>query len=578
MRTETLTTTLDAESAGRVAGELLARQSEGLRLYRPRKEQMTIHLSKAKELLVRGGNIAGKTVAALTEFASCVTGVQLIGCDDRPIPFKYKTRDPFEVWVIGYDERHIGGTIWPKLFQPGLFRVIRDQITGTLRAWKPWLPEDKARELETEPSPQLIPERLLFPDGKSFAWSSKADHVFTSCQLTNGNKIYAFSSGSVPGQGRPVKFILIDEDIVNPEAVPEWIARLTMAPASKCGGKRVMHGRILWSAWPWSKNDALVLMSRRAAEEDRVPPDVEEVLLTFSGNPYVPEEERRTAMKAWAAHGPHVLLARDQGQFVQGLELVFPQFSVATHCMPGTQHDEIEKELLAEDWRVPAEWTKYLVLDPGTATPGVLFAAVPPPHLGNFLVIYDEILGNQIDASRLARMVCEKSSGVSYENFIIDAHAARTTPMGFGKTVHDHYRDAWNQFNLKSRISGSSFCLGSDDIGARNLTISSWLETRSDGSTKIRIIKHKCPQLIETFHRYHRQVTKDAISEKTVEKKCDLISCLGYLVASNPTYMPPDQAVAVESSGMLAFRAHQKAKEAREGHGSGFYVGSGSAA
>ena len=102
-----------------VAAERNRRQREALKLYRPMDKQAAFHDSPASERIVRGGNRSGKSMSAFAETASAATGIPIIGPNGSPLPFKYPTKRPLLIWVIGYDQRHVGGTIYRMLFRPG---------------------------------------------------------------------------------------------------------------------------------------------------------------------------------------------------------------------------------------------------------------------------------------------------------------------------------------------------------------------------------------------------------------------------------------------------------------------------
>ena len=175
-----------------VAAERNRRQKEALRLYRPMEKQAVFHNSSASERIVRGGNRSGKSMSAFAETASAATGIPITGPNGAPLPSKYPTDRPLLIWVIGYDQRHIGGTVYRMLFNPGAFRIIKDLKTEEWRVWRPWEKEDQDREDECKDAPPLIPKRLINPQG--WAWENKSERVFTVCRLRNGTEIHAFSS------------------------------------------------------------------------------------------------------------------------------------------------------------------------------------------------------------------------------------------------------------------------------------------------------------------------------------------------------------------------------------------------
>src|SRR6056297_333022 len=70
--------------------------------------------------------VTALAITASAEFASAVTGIDIVGADGEPISRKYPKRDML-CWVIGWDLAHIGQTIYRVLFEPNYFRVIPDE-------------------------------------------------------------------------------------------------------------------------------------------------------------------------------------------------------------------------------------------------------------------------------------------------------------------------------------------------------------------------------------------------------------------------------------------------------------------
>jgi hypothetical protein len=511
-----------------VVAELSRREQEGLRLFRPRPEQMPFFLSRASERLVRGGNRSGKTVAAAVEVASAAMGIPITGIDGEELPFHYPKR-PLIIWIIGYDQKHIA-RMHRKLFRPGLFKVIKDKETGELRAWRPWEPEDAGREDETLPSPPLIPPRMA--PNSSFGWESKAERVFNVCHLMNKTEIFAFPSGGEVGVGDAVDVIWIDEAIQIPSHVEEWQARLSD-----------VRGKLVWSSWPKISNDALINMHRRAEREmveNGDDADVFEICLKFSDNPYIPEEEKVKRLKGWADAGDAVVAARDQGEFVTDSFLVFPTFNADWHGLPRRgEPDKFEQILTANANKTPDGWTHYLTLDPGHTTCGVLVCAVPPPEVGDYVYAYGELYLKSAEADDVAAAIQRKWPNTRWEAFIVDWHAARQTPMGFGITVHEKYVEAFERVGLKCRQTGSEFLPGSDNIAARNMIVRQWLAKREDGTSKFRCNRQDTPHLQEEFVLYKKKATALDVQEDVVAKHDHLMGCLGYLASRNPEYVSP---------------------------------------
>ena len=103
-------------------------------------------------------------------------------------------------FLVGKDLKHVGKVLYDKLFVPGAFKVIRDKATGRWRAFRPWIPDDAAREEEARRAPSLIPQRLI----AEIAWENKKENVPSIVRLSNGWNLHFFSSLGKPPQGSPI--------------------------------------------------------------------------------------------------------------------------------------------------------------------------------------------------------------------------------------------------------------------------------------------------------------------------------------------------------------------------------------
>jgi len=551
------------------------RKMLGLRLYRPMPIQLAFHLSEASERLVRGGLRGGKTTIAAAEVSSAATGIALTGLDEIAIPFRYPKDRPLLIWVIGYDEKHIA-RLYRKLFVQGLFKIIKDRNTRQWRSWRPWEADDASRETETKPSPPLIPGGPdCRPDGfiAEWAWDNKAERVFKVCRLKNGTEIHAFTSGGEAGQGEAVDVIWIDEDIKIPGHVAEWQGRLSD-----------VRGRLIWSAWPHDDNPALKLMSLRAEDQrDREKPDVQEWVLTFSGNPYIPSDEKRKRLEGWAAAGAAVVRARDLGEYVDDWQLVYPMFNIDIHGIPRKEElgiDAVGRALAPLNFRVPNDWTHYLALDPGWTNAAALLVAVPPPSVGKFIVAYDELFAQRCTADTFGELLAKKVAGREFHAFIIDAHSGRQSVLGAGKRIVEFYREAFEKYNIRSRLTDSGFLPGSDDIAARNMTVRDWLNPRPDGTTLFRIVTDTCPYTRNEFRLYKQKVTREEVTEEVRRKDNHLMDCLGYLGSylaasfdDNSAYYAAPPSAKINKDDIVEWRA--KITGAKSTRNQGFFLGAG---
>ncbi len=539
------------ERARELVAETKIRKEDGLELYRPLAQTVDFHRSTAPERILRGGNRAGKSVAAFADIASAALRQPIIGRDGKPLPTIYPQNRPLVIWIIGYGEKDITTPIFRLLFQKGAFRVIRDLKTGKLRAWDPDDPEDMAREEETEPSPPLIPKRAIAHKG--WAWKSRAAHIFIRCTLKNGTQIYAFTSNAEAKQGDPVDLIHINEDIQFEDRLPEWRRRL------------IDHrGKLTWAAFPHNANQALMKMHHRAEEQKgRVKPDIEEWVLRSRDNKHLPQDELRRTNEG---QSEAEVRARDLGEFVLDTVQMFPTFHKEVHCVVSEEAArerglKLDLVLRQGGLQPPLDWTRFLVVDPGHTHPAVLFAAVPPPSFGDYLVLYDEIYKQYIDAYTLAEIVLEKAGGQNFEAFLIDGRAGRQTPMGFNWTIKEQYARAFEKCRLESNLTDSSFMDGSDDLLGRNEIIRNWLRTRPDAPPKIRVIGEMCPNAVNEFRDYRKIMKQKVIDDQPLDKWNHLMSCLGYLVAYDPKYAPPQPAKAAPTAAWLAYQQWTKAEK-----------------
>jgi len=408
-----------------------------------------------------------------------------------------------------------------------------------------------------------------------WAWTNKAARVFGVCRLKNGTEIYAFTSGGQPGKGEAVDVIWIDEDIEIPGHVEEWQSRLSD-----------VRGRLIWSAWPHDGNVAIARMRMRAKEQvDRPSPDVAEFILPFSANPYIPSDEKRKRLEGWAAAGEAVLRSRDRGESSAGLQLVFPGFNVDLHGAPRVSGPDIIEAMLSNNnWKVPKDWTRYLAVDPGHANVAAVFCAVPPPEVGKFVVQYDEVFAQRCDANALAQMIAAKSNGDIFHAFIIDAHAGRQTVMGGGKRVIEFYREAFERYGIKSRMTDCGFLPGSDDITARNMSVRNWLNVRADGTTQYRVIAATCPCTCREFGLYKQTITRDEITDKAIAKDNHCLDALAYTAAYlDPLFNYDAAYYATEHENTVVdsvLQAYESLKERFTGKkkDNSFHIGPGVAA
>ncbi len=526
------------------------RQMEMLRIFRPLPYQLPIFTSTTPELVVRGGNRSGKTTATSVLFASLATGQPIIGplgkIIDSPWP-KSWSKSNLLLWVVGYDERHIGQTIHRHLFKPGLFRVIRDLESGEYRTFRPWDPVDMERAEEALDSEPLIPERFV----KQWAWKDFARNVFETCELVNGTTICAFSSRGEPKQGDKVHCIWIDEDIEYESHIAEFRMRLLD-----------YSGRLLWSAFPHSKNQALIEMSEQAEDQKKWDePIVEEIKVSMLDNPYISDKQKSRAGISLSDELEQ--RSRIHGDFTFDSYLVYPSYSKRLHTFPSENKEHFDEidSILAKNVR-PRNWTRFISVDPGFVRAAILFAAVPPvdmfdnlPEDERYLVIEDEIYTKGKTVNELAKEIRLRTEGFVYQSFIIDWHAARQTPMTGGRTIYQQFQEQFIKNQISSEETGSGFRKGNDDISGRIMLVRKYLELNRLGKPRLRLNREKTAGLQLEFVRYKFRTAKQGFIDETPVKRFDhALDALGYLVSINPEYVENDYN-RIKSP---AFTAYQK--------------------
>ena len=536
--------------------ENAARSRETLRLFRAQGHQEGIFSSTASELLVQGGNRAGKSLCVAAEFASACTGIPIIGSNGKHLAYKYPTDRPLTCWIIGFGSNHCGDTIHRLLFRrdPNL-RMLRDE-EGNWKIYNPWLDPEKKLYKETRMAPPLIPPRMI----NEWGWQNKSIRHFDVCRLkprpgfgkgSPGTSIHYFTSKAEVKMGDPVDLIWIDERIQFSNHYTEWQARISDR-----------GGRIIWSVWPGNVNDALTTLIKRTTSGD---PDAERVLIRHSDNRFISPEQRKKNVRAWRAQGgDEEVRSRDEGEMVFGKYRMYPAFSEQIHATPSkveVEWDAVDREIAKTGGTIPknGKWSRHIVIDPGHAHPGVLFVAVPPPDLtlesGPVAVVYDCLHMPMTDANAMARAIQVRSGGIPYETFIIDSHAARHTPMGFSKTVRTQYAEQFSNHRMASRLTGSDFQLASDDLDGGCNMVRNWLTVGNNGRPRLRYTRN-CSEFEDQMTRYQKTVGSAGVSiDKPAARQVDpLCDCVRYFCCADPQYRTPQKVSGQPSPHYLYFK------------------------
>lgn len=533
-----------------VLAEKARRSTDALKMFRPldsmvpEESQVEYFKCNARQKLVTGGNQSGKTTITCVRDAAFLRDMPVTLPDGSTV----NVRSPQArnrgvlVWLIGLQLNHIGQTLYPKLFEPGAFKLIRDE-SGVTRAFDPRREYDRAYKEKAFPAPPLIPPREI----KSISWYYKAERQFSTVVLANGSRLCAYASTADVKQGDQVDRIHIDEAIDNPHHYHEWLQRV--AP---------VQGEIEWSTWPTMNPNSALLNLYELCQREAGNPDPIARMFRFSqtANIYLPDDIRAYIQDD--QYNQFELKARREGVFVSDNSLVYHEFSLSDHTLRDDYLDVSGKTLqdVSEEnpvWAtylksgsVPEDWTRYLILDPGTTHPAVLMVAVPPPAIagdGPYLFCYREIYPGRMDAHGIAKLVAQSTAGEPpFEAMVIDYRAGRQTSLGAAKNVAETYADAFASHNVRSRRTGSHFAWASDNVEARIHQVHYYLGRDMLGRTRLTILTNHCPNLIRQMRSYRKHVDRKTfdVSERPVRKQqCDLVVCLEYAASASLRYVRP---------------------------------------
>jgi hypothetical protein len=532
------------EEVRRILGEIERRETFALKMFEALPKQADLIMSLAKEVIGYGSNRGAKTTACLVRFAMMVTG-QHRALSGKPwgVP-THNGRAALVCKTLS----HISRVIYPKLFLPGAFKIIRDEETGAWRTYRPWLAADKAREAETKPAPPLIPPELVAPKG--IAWLAKNQNIPKRVVLRNGWEIYFFSSEGDPPRGDDYDVALFDEEMLRRDWYPEMVMRL---------GTR--KGYFMWGATGQDGGeDMFELYERAESQSGEINPRCQAYFFHVDDNPYFDRAELEL-VKEKLRHRPDEYAARIDGKWLTAGFRVYPEFNIKTH---GFDLDVLE------GGRVPDEWARWFVVDPGRQTCAATFLAMPPS--GQMLLVEDELYVNQCTAEKFAAMMATKMAGKRYEYGIIDNKAGAIHEMGSGTTVEQQYRDAMERRKLWANIRQKQFKWGGSDLAAGVEAVHSLLHIDGErGQSLLRVAIGRCPHLEDEFRYYayrKKRGEKAATSDKPDElRHSHLMATLRYIALDRPRYRIPDRPAKRRSGAGLAYDKLMKAnnKNSRRG-------------
>jgi hypothetical protein len=495
--------------------------------------------------------VTHNSLAAFVELARAVTGQDPLN--------RYPQKDGVAM-VVSYDEKSIGTNVYRYLFRPGQFKIIQDLVTKEWRTFRPWRPEDAARAREAKPAPPLIPKRMI--KGK-IAYRRKGTRIIAQFELVNGWIVLVFSSKADPAGGFQSDFALIDEDLDKSEWYDETLARLS-----------IRSGRLVWGALPLAHNDAMTTALIRAEEQRGKPnPTIEVFKATVFDNPYLDAATRERNVAAWKAKGDDVYRKRALGHMILDSWLMYPMFDKRFHSVVKHQNEgprlPVQQAVTDNRGMPPANWTRYMIVDPGFSVCAVGFFAVPPPAIGDHAVLYDLLYMRNCIPTTFGEAVEKKTRGFNWEEFIIDMHGAKLRGADEKNTL-ELYTEQLKLRGVQSNKSGFSFTPASDDTRARADQFREWLATRPDGTPKFMYVPQHCEDFEREIRNFKKQ--KDARTghpsdDANRRQPCHAIETCEYAAGHGLPYVEPKKVVAKLTSDELVGAAEsERAKWRRMMH------------
>jgi hypothetical protein len=355
----------------------------------------------------------------------------------------------------------------------------------------------------------------------SIAWQNKKKNQASTIKMRNGWEIRFYSSEGKPPQGAALHLCWFDEEILDPDWLPEMRARLLD-----------FDGVLLWSATPQAGTEQLYGLYERGQEEVNEPnPSVVTFELLLANNAYMHEQQKLDFARD--IDDDEQRQVRIDGKFILTSYRVFPEWR-GKHQI--------------DSFQVPQNWTRYLFVDPGRQFAAALFLAVPPPNESPHVYFYDEVYCRDADARKFADMVAAKVGQDRIECQWIDmARGEQERDAGTGSQLYRRLRQVRSvkRRNRAHRTDGyAGFRQGARRPGWRPRGYArAGSRTDEDGITKPESISRPLPESRQRDEGVPLQAGRRedggwVVTDEPVKKRDHLVDCLRYAASIDPGVRP----------------------------------------